>query len=142
MLKYMLDTDTCIYTINRKPHHLKRIFNAHIGQLCISSVTWGELICGAEKSQAVERNLLHLEGFGARLEILSFGDSEAVQFGQVKAELEKQGNVIGPYDMMIAGHARSEGLVVVTNNQREFNRVSGLRTVNWIDQNVVWQDCK
>jgi tRNA(fMet)-specific endonuclease VapC len=129
----MLDTDTCIYTINRKPPQLKRLFNAHIGQICISSVTWGELICGAEKSQAVERNLLQLEGFGARLEILSFGDHEAVQFGQVKAELEKLGNVIGSYDMMIAGHARSEGLIVVTNNQREFKRVSGLRTENWIE---------
>lgn len=136
MLKYMLDTDTCIYTINRKPSHLKRLFNAHIGQLCISSVTWGELICGAEKSKAVERNLLQLEGFGARLEILSFGDREAVQFGQVKAELEQQGNAIGSYDMMIAGHARSEGLILITNNQREFQRVSGLRTENWVQEVV------
>ena len=132
MLKYMLDTDTCIYTINRKPPHLKRLFNAHIGQLCISSVTWGELICGAEKSQAIERNLQQLEGFGARLEILSFDEGAAVQFGQVKAELEKQGNIIGAYDMMIAGHARSEGLILVTNNQNEFMRVAGLRTENWI----------
>lgn len=132
MLKYMLDTDTCIYTINRKPPHLKRLFNAHIGQLCISSVTWGELICGAEKSQAVERNLQQLEGFGARLEILSYDEGAAVQFGQVKAELEKQGNIIGAYDMMIAGHARSEGLILVTNNQNEFMRVAGLRTENWI----------
>ena len=132
MLKYMLDTNTCIYTINRKPPHLKRLFNAHIGQLCISSVTWGELICGAEKSQAIERNLQQLEGFGARLEILSFDEGAAVQFGQVKAELEKQGNIIGAYDMMIAGHARSEGLILVTNNQNEFMRVAGLRTENWI----------
>ena len=132
MLKYMLDTDTCIYTINRKPPHLKRLFNAHIGQLCISSVTWGELICVAEKSQAIERNLQQLEGFGARLEILSFDEGAAVQFGQVKAELEKQGNIIGAYDMMIAGHARSEGLILVTNNQNEFMRVAGLRTENWI----------
>lgn len=134
MLKYMLDTDTCIYTINRKPAHLKRLFNAHIGQLCISSVTWGELICGAEKSQAVERNLAQLEGFGARLVILPFGAREAVQFGQVKAELERQGQPIGAYDMMIAGHARSEGLILITNNPREFTRVSGLRTENW------WQE--
>lgn len=134
MIKYMLDTDTCIYTINRKPLHLKRLFNAHIGQICISSVTWGELICGAEKSKAVERNLDQLEGFGARLEILPFDDKSAVQFGQVKAELEIQGRVIGSYDMMIAGHARSEGLTVITNNLREFNRVSGLRTINWIDE--------
>ena len=132
MLKYMLDTDTCIYTINRKPAHLKRLFNAHIGQLCISSVTWGELICGAEKSKAVERNLAQIEGFAARLEVLSFGDNEAKQFGQVKSELELSGNSIGPYDTMIAGHARSTGLILVTNSIDEFNRVAGLRTENWI----------
>jgi len=134
MLKYILDTDTCIYTINRKPAHLKRLFNAHIGQLCISSVTWGELICGAEKSREIERNLLQLEGFAARLEILEFGKDEARQFGQVKSELEKQGNSIGAYDMMIAGHARSSGLILVTNNQSEFKRVDGLRIENWIDK--------
>ncbi|MES2826264.1 MAG: tRNA(fMet)-specific endonuclease VapC [Pseudomonadota bacterium] len=132
MLKYMLDTDICIYTINRKPAHLKRLFNAHIGQLCISSVTWGELICGAEKSSAATRNLEQLEGFSARLEILGFGGHEARQFGQVKAELELSGQPIGSYDMMIAGHARSAGLILITNNQREFKRVKGLRLENWI----------
>ncbi len=134
MLKYMLDTDTCIYTINRKPAHLKRLFNAHIGQTCISSVTWGELICGAEKSSAVERNLEQLQGFAARLEILLFGEHEAGQFGQVKAELEMSRQPIGSYDMMIAGHARSAGLVLITNNQREFKKVKGLRLENWIKE--------
>lgn len=134
MIKYMLDTDTCIYTINRKPVQLKRLFNAHIGQMCISSVTWGELICGAEKSEAVERNLDQLQGFAARLEILQFGEHEASQFGQVKAELELAGQPIGSYDMMIAGHARSAGLVLVTNNQREFKKVKGLRLENWVKE--------
>jgi tRNA(fMet)-specific endonuclease VapC len=132
MLKYMLDTDTCIYTINRKPAHLKRLFNTHIGQMCISSVVWGELICGAEKSSAIEGNLEQLEGFAARLAILPFTDREARQFGQVKAELELLGQPIGAYDMMIAGHARSAGLILVTNNQREFKKVKGLRLENWI----------
>jgi tRNA(fMet)-specific endonuclease VapC len=134
MLKYMLDTDTCIYTINRKPVHLKRLFNTHIGQMCISSVTWGELICGAEKSSAVERNLEQLQGFVARLEILPLGEHEACQFGQVKAELELSGQPIGSCDMMIAGHARSTGLILITNNQREFNKVKGLRLENWITE--------
>lgn len=134
MIKYMLDTDTCIFTIKRKPTHLKRLFNAHIGQLCISSVTWGELICGAEKSQQVERNLNDIEGFAARLEILPFDEPAARHFGQVKAELERQGNPIGAYDMMIAGHGRSQGLILVTNNGREFKRVDGLRVENWIEQ--------
>lgn len=130
----MLDTDTCIFTIKRKPAHLKRLFNMRIGQLCISSVTWGELICGAEKSEQVENNLATLEGFSARLEILSFDEPASRQFGQVKAELESQGNQIGCYDTMIAGHARSQGLIIVTNNVREFKRVEGIRVENWIEQ--------
>jgi len=134
MLKYMLDTDTCIFTIKRKPVYLKRLFNAHIGQLCMSSVTWGELVCGAEKSQHIEQNLAVIEGFAARLEILSFDEHAARQFGQVKAELELQGLGIGGYDMMIAGHARSQGLILVTNNVREFKRVDGLRVENWVEQ--------
>jgi tRNA(fMet)-specific endonuclease VapC len=131
-IKYLLDTDTCIYTIKRKPAQLKHMFNAHIGQLAISSVTWGELVCGAEKSQNLQANLAQIEGFGARLEILPFGEHEAMQFGQVKAELETRGTPIGSYDMMIAGHARSIGLILVTNNIREFKRVEGLRVENWI----------
>ena len=128
----MLDTDTCIYTIKRKPAHLKRMFNAHIGQLCISSVTWGELIRGAEKSEQVERNLRELEGFAARLEVLDFDKYAATHFGEVRAELERAGQTIGAYDVMIAGHARSLGLIAVTNNLSEFQRVSGLRVENWV----------
>lgn len=130
----MLDTDMAIFTIKRKPVHIKRIFNANIGQLCISAVTWGELICGAEKSKQVQANLLDLEGFSARLEILPFDEQASTHFGQVKAELELQGTKIGSYDTMIAGHARSQGLIVVTNNLREFKRVEGLRVENWLEQ--------
>ncbi len=134
MTNFMLDTDTCIYTIKRKPLNVKRLFNANIGRLCISSVTWGELVCGAEKSKNVSTNLDQLEGFAARLDILPFGENEAKQFGQVKAELESNGELIGPYDMMIAGHARSQGLVLVTNNLREFKKVNGLRIENWVSE--------
>jgi tRNA(fMet)-specific endonuclease VapC len=130
----MLDTDMCIFTITRKPAHIKRMFNTHIGQLCISAVTWGELICGAEKSEQVEKNLATLDGFSARLEVLPFDKQASRQFGQVKAELELQGQKIGSYDTMIAGHARSQGLIVVTNNVLEFKRVEGLRVVNWLEQ--------
>jgi tRNA(fMet)-specific endonuclease VapC len=130
----MLDTDMCIFTITRKPAHIKRMFNTHIGQLCISAVTWGELICGAEKSEQVEKNLATLDGFAARLEVLPFDKQASRQFGQVKAELELQGQKIGSYDTMIAGHARSKGLIVVTNNVREFKRVEGVRVVNWLEQ--------
>jgi tRNA(fMet)-specific endonuclease VapC len=133
VLKYMLDTDMCIFTITRKPTHIKRMFNTHIGQMCISAVTWGELICGAEKSEQVEKNLATLDGFAARLEVLPFDKQASRQFGQVKAELELQGQKIGSYDTMIAGHARSQGLIVVTNNVLEFKRVEGLRVVNWLE---------
>lgn len=98
--------------------------------MAISSVTWGELLCGAEKSNNVESNLNQLDGFGARLEILPFGEFEARQFAQVKAELESKGTPIGAYDMMIAGHARSQGLILITNNVREFKRVEGIRVEN------------
>ena len=134
MLKYMLDTDTCIYIINRHPPHIKRLFNGHSGKMCISAVTLGELLCGAEKSKAVERNLEIVEGMAARLDVLPFGDHEAKQFAQVKAELELSGHPIGPYDMMIAGHARSAGLILITNNTSEFNRVEGLRLENWVEK--------
>jgi len=123
-----------IYTIKRKPLHIRRIFNAHTGQLCISTVTFGELIYGAEKSQQKERNLRDVEGFAARLEVVDFDKHASQQFGQVKTELEQSGSIIDPYDMMIAGHARSLGLILVTNNDREFKRVDGLRIENWAKQ--------
>jgi len=133
LLKFILDTDISIYTIKRKPIHIRRLFNAHIGQLCISTVTFGELVCGAEKSQQKERNLRDIEGFAARLKIVDFDKHASQQFGQIKSELELSGGVIGPYDMMIAGHARSLGLILITNNDREFKRVDGLRTENWTE---------
>jgi tRNA(fMet)-specific endonuclease VapC len=130
----MLDTDTCIFTIKRKPLHLKRLFNSHLGQLCISSVTWGELMYGAEKSEMKAKNLATLEGFAARLSVLDFDQNAGTQLGQIKAELETSGHTIGSYDMMIAGHARSQGLIIVTNNVREFSRVEGIRIQNWVAQ--------
>ena len=90
-----------------------------------------ELIYGAEKSAAPEKNLRIVEGFVARLEVLNYDYNAAVQTGQVRAELAKVGTSIGPYDGMIAAHARSLGLVLVTNNTREFERVDGLRLEDW-----------
>lgn len=132
MLQYMLDTDMSIYTIKRKPPEIKRIFNALAGRMCISSVTLGELVGGAQKSSQRDRNLNDIEGFAARLDVADFDGHAAYQFGQVKAELEQSGSIIGPYDMMIAGHARSLGLILVTNNDAEFRRVEGLRVRNWL----------
>jgi tRNA(fMet)-specific endonuclease VapC len=101
--------------------------------MAISTVTLMELIYGAEKSQAPERNLTEIAGFSARLEVLENGSEAAKHTGQLRAELAKIGKPIGPYDQMIAGHARSLGLIIVTNNLREFERVPGLRVVDWVD---------
>jgi tRNA(fMet)-specific endonuclease VapC len=100
--------------------------------MCISTVTVGELIYGAERSAQPERNLTEIEGLTARLEVSPFRAEAAVHFGQVRAELYKLGKPIGPHDMIIAGHARSLGLVLVTNNVKEFERVPGLRLENWV----------
>lgn len=129
----MLDTDTVIYTIKHRPSKMREIFKSHSGLMSISSVTMGELIYGAEKSEQPERNLADIEGLNARLEVLPFDQMAATHFGQLRAELAKIGKPIGPYDQMIAGHARSLGLIIVTNNVREFERVPGLRLENWID---------
>ncbi|WP_414148289.1 type II toxin-antitoxin system tRNA(fMet)-specific endonuclease VapC [Erwinia sp. BNK-24-b] len=131
MLKYMLDTNICIYTIKNKPQKVREAFNQHHGRMCISSVTLMELIYGAEKSASPEKNLRVVEGFVARLEVLSYSNDAAIHTGQVRAELARSGKPVGPYDAMIAAHARSLGLILVTNNMREFIRVQGLRLEDW-----------
>lgn len=131
MLKFMLDTNICTFTIKNRPEHVREAFNAHHGQLCISTVTLMELVFGAEKSSNPQRNLAVVEGFAARLEVLKYDWEAAANTGQLRAELATLGTPIGPYDQMIAGHARSLGLVLVTNNPREFERVPGLRIEDW-----------
>lgn len=132
MLKYMLDTNIVIYAMKNRPQHVKRQFQKHHGQMGISTVTLGELIFGAEHSQQVERNLADIEAMAARLDVLPFDDKAAYHFGQVRAALYRSGNPIGPYDMMIAGHARACGLKLITNNIKEFERVPGLLIENWL----------
>lgn len=131
MLKYMLDTNICIFTVKNRPAHMREVFNRHHGQMCISAVSLMELIYGAEKSASPERNLTVVEGFAARLDVLPYDEIAASHTGQLRAELAKSGTPIGPYDQMIAGHARSRGLIVVTKNLREFDRVLGLRVEDW-----------
>lgn len=127
----MLDTNMVVYTIKNRPAKVRDAFKKHSGQMTISAVTLGELVYGAEKSAQPERNLADIEGLVARLEVLPFDSSAATHFGQLRAELAKVGRPIGPYDQMIAGHARSLGLILVTNNTSEFERVPGLRIDNW-----------
>jgi tRNA(fMet)-specific endonuclease VapC len=132
MLAYMLDTNICIYVMKTYPPAVLEKFNALAEQLCISSITLGELHYGAEKSARSTANLTAIEHFTARLEVLSFGAKAAAHYGQLRAELERAGTPCGPHDMQIGGHARSEGLTVVTNNLREFIRMPGLRTEKWL----------
>jgi len=131
-VKYMLDTNIVIYTIKNRPSQMREIFKKHEGQMCISSISLGELIFGAERSSQTERNLADINGMVARMEVAAFEEHAAEHFGQLRAELYHIGQPIGPYDMMIAGHARSMGLILVTNNTAEFERVPGLRLENWI----------
>ena len=132
MLTYMLDTNICIDVMKTYPSDLREKFNALADQLCISSITLGELHYGAEKSTRRAENLTAIEHFVARLEVLPFGGKAAAHYGQVRAELERAGTPCRPHDMLIGGHARSGGLIVVTNNMREFTRMPGVRTENWV----------
>ena len=128
----MLDTNICIYVIKRKPLEAMQAFNLHVGQLCISSITLAELLHGASKSAKSEHNLRVVEDFVSRLDVLDYGDKAAAHYGDVRADLERKGTLIGVNDLHIAGHARSEALIIVTNNEKEFVRVNGLRVENWI----------
>lgn len=132
MIKYLLDTNILIYTIKNRPEEVRKTFNLHAGQMAVSTITVGELIFGAERSEKPEQNLADIEGLIARLEVLNFDSDAATHFGQIRAELYSEGKPIGPYDMMIAGHARSKGLILITNNLKEFKRVDGLRIDNWV----------
>ncbi len=118
--------------MKNKPLAVREAFRTHYGQMCISSVTYMELVYGAERSSNPEHNLRDLEGFAARMDILPYEDSAAIHTGQIRAELASRGTPIGPYDQMIAGHARSQGLIVVTNNTKEFEQVAGLRIEDWV----------
>lgn len=132
MLKYLLDTNICIYVIKNRPIEVLQQFNEHVGQMAISSITLAELLHGCEKSQKVDNNTRQVENFCSRLEVLKYGEKAAQHYGSIRSELEKKGKVIGVNDLHIAGHARSESFILVSNNLKEFDRVSGLRTENWI----------
>ena len=133
-MRYMLDTNICIYAIKHKPEKVfQKLKSIDPKDVCISSVTYAELMHGVEKSAAVEKNRLALALLLSNIEILDFDTRAAEDYGKIRAALEKQGRPIGVLDMMIAAHARSRGLVVVTNNTGEFSRVSELELENWAE---------
>ena len=132
-MRYMLDTNICIYVIKHKPEKVfQKLQEVDPSDVCISSVTYAELVHGVEKSAAVDKNRLALAILLANIEILDFDVNAAEGYGKIRADLEKNGTPIGPLDMMIAGHARSLDYTVVTNNVKEFKRVSGLKIENWV----------
>jgi tRNA(fMet)-specific endonuclease VapC len=131
MLRYLLDTNICIYVIKRRPAQMLERFNRHSGHMAISAITLSELLHGVEKSAAPDRNLAVVENFCGRLEVLPYGGKACLHYGQIRAGLERQGLPIGVNDLHIAAHARSEGLTLVSNNLSEFQRVDGLLLDNW-----------
>ena len=132
MLQYMLDTNIAIFVIKQRPREALEQFNRHGQFLCISAISQAELIHGAEKSDFVERNLRTVNDFCSRLMVITYGKNAAMHYGQIRANLERRGETIGVNDLHIAGHARSEGLTLITNNRREFDRIDGLQVDNWV----------
>lgn len=131
-MKFMLDTNICIYLIKKHPANvLKKLERQLIQDVCISSITLAELMFGVEKSLHKEKNKAALNEFILPLEIVSFDDNAANHYGEIRAYLEAKGKLIGSLDLMIAAHARSLGLTLITNNEKEFSRVQHLKIDNW-----------
>ncbi|MFT3710870.1 MAG: type II toxin-antitoxin system VapC family toxin [Archangium sp.] len=132
-MKYLLDTNICIYIINESPPGVLDRFRRHdIGDVAVSSVTVAELAYGIEKTGS-KRNERALRQFLIPLEVIDFAADDALVAASIRVALEKKGAPIGPYDMLIAAHAKARGLTLVTNNEREFTRVPGLHVQNWAD---------
>lgn len=133
MTKMMLDTNICIYIIKNKPQIVKqKLQEFSVGELCISSITVSELMYGVFKSQYKKKNLKAIESFLMPFEIVDYDYMASMEYGKIRADLEKKGKVIGNMDMQIAGHALALDLILVTNNTKEFERVEHLMLDNWV----------
>lgn len=133
MLKYLLDTNIVIYVLKRRPVEVLAVFNTNASRMAISSITLSELMYGAEKSQNINRNLEAIEEFVSHLDVLPYDSKASQHYGQIKATLERKGEIIGENDIHIAAHAISQGLILVSNNLKEFNRVRNLALENWVE---------
>lgn len=132
-MKYMLDTNICIYIIKKHPPNvLKKFSHFQPGDIFLSSITLSELNYGVQKSQHVEKNKSALSNFILPLEILAFDSDAADHYGDIRALLEKKGTPIGALDLMIAAHAKSVRATLITNNEKEFSRIPGLKISNWV----------
>jgi tRNA(fMet)-specific endonuclease VapC len=132
MLKYLLDTNIAIYVIKRRPVEVLGRFNENASRMAISAITLAELMHGVEKSSQPAANLAVVEDFCSRLHVLPYPAQAAQHYGAIRAALERLGQPIGVNDLHIAAHARSQGLIVVTNNAGEFSRVPALQVENWV----------
>jgi tRNA(fMet)-specific endonuclease VapC len=133
LIRYLLDTDTCIYLIKNRPPEILDKFRQHPPQeVAISIITLFELECGVEKSAYRQRSEKALSRFLQPLNLITLDRSAAKEAAAIRAQLEKNGMPIGPYDLLIAGLARSRDLILVTNNTKEFERISDLRVENWV----------
>ena len=133
MIKYMLDTNICIYIIRRKPLKvIERFKKSEISEIGISAITLSELEYGVEKSSKSVQNKIALAQFLAPIEILPYDGAATQYYGKIRAYLERQGTPIGSLDMLIAAHALSLNSILVTNNESEFSRVPKLDIENWI----------
>ena len=131
-MRFLLDTNICIYIINERPEAVRRRFAAVVvGDVGMSVITYGELIWGAEASAKREENVRRLRGFARLVPPLALPPEAAEEYGRIRAVLAKKGTPIGPNDLWIAAHARAARLVLATNNEREFRRVPGLKVENW-----------
>ena len=133
MIRYMLDTDICSYVIRERPLEVYEKFKkVKVNQLCISVVTYAELIYGVEHSSSREINRPIIDDFVRHLDIITWDREAAEHYGKIRAFLRAKGSIIGSMDMMIAAHARSQNMTLITNNDKHFKRVPKLRIENWV----------
>ncbi len=132
---FLIDTNICIYIMNdHPPEVIQKFREIGVGNICISSITVSELQYGVWKSKQIKKNTKRLEEFLSPFEILAYDENASNYYGKIRSQLEKQGNIIGPLDMLIAAHALSENFTLVTNNVNEFKRVKSLKIKNWISK--------
>ncbi len=132
-MKFLLDSNICIYIMNNRPPEVIHKFKSlEVGEVGISSISVSELHYGACKSRRSKQSLNRLEEFLSPFEILPYDENASIYYGKIRAQLEQQGKVIGPLDLLIAAHALSEESTLITNNEKEFKRVKSLKTENWV----------
>ena len=132
-MKYLIDTNICIYIMNNHPPEvLEKFKHIGVGEVGISSISVSELHYGACKSKKIEQNIKRLEEFLFPFDILTYDENASREYGKVRSQLEKKGQIIGPLDMLIAAHAISRELTIITNNTKEFRRIRSLKVENWV----------